>query len=115
MAQTEAGRVRDPNQRNRLPHGTGWALGVSGSTVVASAFTFGNGDWTFDDEPEQRAPVEALFDRAERASDDCDLNVSFNDEYGYVSKYYRDCENESSGERVDCFVPDTSDVASCVP
>lgn len=96
-------------------NGVGWALGVSGSTVVVSATTFGDGEWTFNEQPEQRDPVEALFDRAERASDDCDLSVSFNAEYGYVSKYYQDCENESSGETVTCFVPGTSDLTQCKP
>ncbi|WP_437592361.1 hypothetical protein [Sorangium sp. So ce1000] len=98
--------------------GTGFEHGctlaaVSGDTVVAVAHG-ASGDWTFADAPEQMDPVEALFDRAAHESDDCELDsVRFDDRYGYVADYYRNCGVEGSGERVTCFHPDTSDVTRC--
>lgn len=90
---------------------------VSGDTVVATAHSgidAPRGDWTFAEAPEQADPVEALFDRAERESDSCELrSVRFDDRYGYVADYYWDCGEEGSGEEVTCFQPDTSDVTRC--
>ncbi|WP_437801178.1 hypothetical protein [Sorangium sp. So ce693] len=102
--------------------GTGFDRGctlaaVSGDTVVAAAHSEfdepTSGDWTFDEAPDQADPVEALFDRAERESD-CELrDVFFDDRYGYVAYFYKDCGEEGGGSRVACFQPDTSDVTRC--
>ncbi|WP_438043004.1 hypothetical protein [Sorangium sp. So ce128] len=90
---------------------------VSGDTVVATArsgIDTPRGDWTFAEAPEQADPVEALFDRAAREGDDCELDsVLFDDRYGYVADYYRDCGEEGGGEEVTCFQADTSDVTRC--
>ncbi|WP_437870748.1 hypothetical protein [Sorangium sp. So ce363] len=102
--------------------GTGIAPGctlaaVSGDTVVAAAhsgFVAPHSDWTFVEAPEQADPVEALFDRAERESESCELrDIRFDDRYGYVADYYHNCGTEGSGEEVTCFQADTSDVTRC--
>jgi hypothetical protein len=92
---------------------------VSGATIVTHAFTlvesYGPDDWVLsEDYPRPGDPVEALFDRAEGASGDCDLDrVSFDDEFGYVEDYYLDCGEEGGGRRVTCFAPDTVDITKC--
>lgn len=90
---------------------------VSGDTVVAAAHSGSRtprGDWTFAEAPEQADPVEALFDRAEGESDNCENgSVRFDDRYGYVADYYWHCGTDGSGEEVTCFQPNTSDVTRC--
>ncbi|WP_437967492.1 hypothetical protein WMF04_49455 [Sorangium sp. So ce260] len=100
--------------------GTGFAGGdctvaaVSGNTVVRSGIGAPGGGWTFAETPEQADPVEALFDRAERQSDACELTrIEFDERYGYVADFYVSCGEEGSGEQVSCFQPDTSDVTRC--
>ncbi|WP_437812922.1 hypothetical protein [Sorangium sp. So ce1078] len=100
--------------------GTGFASGdctvaaVSGDTVVRSGSGAPDRGWTFAEMPEQADPVEALFDRAELESDDCELtHIEFDERYGYVTDYAMRCGQEGSGEEVTCFQPDTSDVTRC--
>ena len=101
---------------------TGFALhscsldAVSDGKIVASQ-TGINGQEYKDVEPGSGDPISALFDRVSREvrSDNCDdpKSLEFDSQYGYVSKYYCSSGSEGSGETVQCFKPDTTDLSAC--
>jgi len=80
--------------------------------VVAARARFFDEEWVERDLAEVAEPVAELFDVA--ASADCDhMDVEFDKTYGFVSNYRCTAGTEWSGETVECFAPNTTDLAAC--
>jgi hypothetical protein len=71
--------------------------------------------WVSADAAQQAEPISRLFDAASSVPDaaDCRPNdVTFDEQYGYVSSYVYLCF-ESWGEQAECFAPWTTDLEAC--
>jgi hypothetical protein len=92
---------------------------VAGGRVIASkrwAYSETSYGWTPLVAAERPEPIAALFDEARyvpQEARDCRPNdVTFDDQYGYVTSYTHLCF-ESWGKRVECFEAAATDLEAC--